>query len=489
MGDQVTQTKPFQGRFSGMRMQLILVYMLIVAVAMGAMNLFFTRVLEQHQLGQHVRERQQIADSLAVMAAGKVSLMDTDDLYDFAVENGRNYGGRVLVLDAAGVVLADGHSELNGRQIAHREVVEVLSGVKDRAYGFHKHIVNTDDGKESTEWVGYYTAVVTYQTQRLGAVLLSIPVQSIVDSINEIRMQVWGMTLAVILFVIAISVMLAGHFVRPITDMTRAALQMSAGRFDTRVKVKKRSRNEVARLAEAFNRLSERLEIVEQSRNEFISNVSHELKTPLSSMKILIEALILQESDDIALQKEFLRDVNQEIDRLSAIISDLLALMQMEQKNIAQNKQPAALDEIVNRVIQSLLPMAEKSDITIEEDVESGVIVQGDAARLHQVVLNLLDNAIKYTPAGGRVIVDLFHDENTAVLAIRDTGIGIPEKELPRIFERFYRVDRARSRASGGTGLGLSIAQQIVKAHKGIIQVQSVEGEGTEFTVRLPLMK
>lgn len=469
-----------------MRMQMILVYMLLITVAMGAMNVFFTSMLEQYQLGRHVRERQQLVDSLAVTVAADLDAMDTDALYNFCVENGRRYGGRMLVLDSSGVVLADAHSELNGRLLAHQEITDVISGTRDRAYGYHRHTTLKDDGRNGSEWVGYFTAAVTYQAQRLGVILFSASIQTIADSINEIRIRVWLFTLAVIFIVIIISVTLAGAFVRPITDMTRAALQMSHGKFDTRVRVRK-SRNEVARLAEAFNRMSERLESMEQSRSEFISNVSHELKTPLSSMKILIEALILQESDDIQLQKEFLRDINQEIDRLSAIINDLLSIMQMDQKNAAMQKERTPLDEIVHRVIQTLSPIAEKNSITIESDVEAHVDVMGDAARLHQVVVNLLDNAIKYTPSGGKVMVDLFQDENKAVLAIRDTGIGIPQKDIQHIFERFYRVDRARSRGTGGTGLGLSIAQQIVLMHRGKIEVQSVEGEGTEFTVTLPL--
>ena len=234
--------------------------------------------------------------------------------------------------------------------------------------------------------------------------------------------------------------------------------------------------------------MSERIERQDKTRSQFVSNASHELKTPLSTMKILMETLIYQEPMDPAMTKEFLKDCNAEIDRLNRIVSDLLTLASVDSGNAQFNRQELRLKDLILEQARRLSPLARERGIELECSVKDSVEVSGDSFKLAQVIYNVIDNAIKYTPRGGSVRVDLFRQGKKAVIRISDTGIGIPAEDLPHIFDRFYRVDKARSRETGGTGLGLSIVKQIVLMHDGDITASSVENEGTTFTIELPAL-
>ena len=259
---------------------------------------------------------------------------------------------------------------------------------------------------------------------------------------------------------------------------------MSKGDLSARVRV--RGRNEFAGLAKAFNSMSARLEQLDKSRSQFVSNASHELKTPLSTMKILIETLMYQETPDPAMTKEFLGDINKEIDRLNRIVSDLLTLVNIDngtKLNLADLDIGALMQEQVKR----LAPLARENGVELDCVATEKLVVSGDALKLQQVLYNIIDNAIKYTPRGGEVHCALNRAGKKAVIRVADTGVGIPQEDLPHIFDRFYRVDKARSRETGGTGLGLSIVKQFVVLHGGTISARSAPGKGSTFIIEMPL--
>ncbi|MBR2700438.1 MAG: GHKL domain-containing protein, partial [Clostridia bacterium] len=222
-------------------------------------------------------------------------------------------------------------------------------------------------------------------------------------------------------------------------------------------------------------------------RNQFVSNASHELKTPLSTMKILIETLLYQDPIDPGMTKEFLTDVNKEIDRLNRIVSDLLTLVNIDSGAMKLNLTDLDISGLLQEQVKRLAPLARENGIELECDAGGAILVPGDALKLQQVLYNVIDNAIKYTPRGGEVHCSVARSGRMAVIRIADTGEGIPEEDLPHIFDRFYRVDKARSRETGGTGLGLSIVKQIVMSHGGTITPESTLGKGTTFTIRLPM--
>ena len=233
--------------------------------------------------------------------------------------------------------------------------------------------------------------------------------------------------------------------------------------------------------------MSERLEQLDKSRNQFVSNASHEFKTPLSTMKILIETLMYQDPVDPVMTKDFLGDVNKEIDRLNRIVSDLLTLVNIDSGAMKLNLVEVDLSALLQEQVKRLSPLARENGIELECSARDSLFVTGDQLKLQQVIYNVIDNAIKYTPRGGEVHCALSRSGRMAVIRIADTGVGIPAEDLPHIFDRFYRVDKARSRETGATGLGLSIVKQILLSHGGTIVPESTLGKGTTFTIQLPL--
>ena len=225
----------------------------------------------------------------------------------------------------------------------------------------------------------------------------------------------------------------------------------------------------------------------DDSRQEVVSNVSHELKTPITSIKVLADSLNTQQDVPNELYKEFMHDIVEEIDRESQIINDLLSLVRMDKTAAGLNLAPQNINELVEHVLRRLKPIAEEKNIELVLESFRPVVAEIDEVKITQVVTNLVENGIKYNVANGWVRVSVNADHKFFYLTVADSGIGIPDNCRDKIFERFYRVDKARSRQTGGTGLGLAITKTVVLMHKGAIRVYSKEGEGSTFTVRIPL--
>lgn len=226
---------------------------------------------------------------------------------------------------------------------------------------------------------------------------------------------------------------------------------------------------------------------LERMRTEFVANVSHELRTPLTSIKGFVETLLDGAVEDQMLARHFLDIINEESERLSRLINDLLSLSRLEDKNASINKNPVELAKVISNIISMLQPQMKEKNIVLATDIAGNLpVIEADKDMMGQLLINLLDNAIKYTPAGGRISVEAKPSMLGVKVIVSDTGIGIPEESLPRLFERFYRVDKARSRDMGGTGLGLAIVKHILEVHGGSIEVRSTLGGGTAFTFYLP---
>ena len=226
---------------------------------------------------------------------------------------------------------------------------------------------------------------------------------------------------------------------------------------------------------------------LEGMRREFVANVSHELKTPLTSIKGLVETLLGGALDDAANNRRFVSLIDEDATRLTRLIDDLLELSQIESKAVPLTRETIELRPLVEGVVAALAREIEQRRLTVSAQVPPGLAVSADPHRLRQVFMNLVENAIKYNKDAGRVAISAARDRASLTVTVADTGVGIPPQDLPRIFERFYRVDKARSRALGGTGLGLSIVKHIVESHGGTVSVQSRPGEGSAFTVTLPI--
>lgn len=226
---------------------------------------------------------------------------------------------------------------------------------------------------------------------------------------------------------------------------------------------------------------------LERMRTEFVANVSHELRTPLTSIKGFVETLLDGAIEDKMLARHFLDVINEESERLTRLINDLLTLSRLEEKDAGVNKGPVEMAKVINSVVSMMSPRLKEKNLELTTDITDGLpVIQADKDMVGQLLINLLDNAVKYTPEGGRIKVEAQPVQQGIKVVVGDTGIGIPEESLPRLFERFYRVDKARSREMGGTGLGLAIVKHILELHGGSIEVKSTPGRGTAFTFYLP---
>lgn len=453
-----------------------------------------TNMVGEYLFEQRIHTDSVNVESLAVRIAPLLAEADTEELYEQLSAAGGELGGRLMVLDRHGKVQVDTYSELNGMRVDYPEVASVLVRGDLADYGVHPldgsgTIQETNNflfsDADAFKWVGYCTAGVINQSDVIGVVLLSSPVQTMMQNLYELRDQMLVIFIAVAVIAIIFCLVFSQIITKPMTALTKSIQNMARGDFSVRVKV--RGSGEMRRLARTFNSMSEKIESLDQARNQFVSNASHELKTPLATMKIMIESLIYQPEMEVGLRTEFMTDINREIDRLSSVVTDLLTLVRMDVKDVKLSRENMSLTALIKHTRHILDPMVKKRQQTVTLTIQDECDMYADRTKLQQVVYNLMENAVKYTQEGGKVDVTLQRIGRSAVMTVKDNGPGISAEHLPHIFDRFYRVDKARSREAGGTGLGLAIVHQLVMLHGGEIHVESEEGKGTSFIVELPL--
>lgn len=439
----------------------------------------------------YAQRTRQVSFSAEKLAASVAPFFATADMSRAAAlmdSTAADIEGRILLVDMDGKVQMDTLSALEGTRISAPEAVTVLTGAESIAYGIHPvGNGNGNDNATDGDYAALCAAAVVQDGRMLGAVLLISPVTELRQAILTVEHQLLTVFVGVAASALAAAFLFAVALTAPVKALTSAIRRMGKGDLSARVQVK--ASGEMRELAESYNTMAEKIENFDRSRSQFVQNASHELKTPLATMKLLLENLIYQPDMPPELRVEFMQDMNHEIDRLSGIITDLLTLTQMDSKENGVHSAPVDFSTLCMESVHALAPVAQNAGLHIETHIGEDVRLMGDASKLGQVVYNLIDNAVKYTPRGGSVTVTLGVDGGEAVLSIRDTGIGIPPEDAKHIFDRFYRVDKARSRATGGTGLGLSIVRQMVQLHGGTITVDSAPGEGSVFTVRLPMRK
>ena len=245
---------------------------------------------------------------------------------------------------------------------------------------------------------------------------------------------------------------------------------------------------ETRAVSDAYNKTLKRLRQLDDSRQQFVSNVSHELKTPITSIRVLADSLMGQEDVPVELYREFMSDISEEIDRESQIIDDLLTLVRLDKSQAELNVTQININELLEAALKRLRPIAQQKNVELILESFRPVVAEVDKTKLSLAVSNLVENAVKYNNRDGWVKVSLNADHKFFYIKVADNGIGIPEDAQEHVFERFYRVDKARSREAGGTGLGLAITRSVVYSHHGAIKLYSRENEGTTFTVRIPLI-
>ena len=385
---------------------------------------------------------------------------------------------RMIVTDQRGIALYDSHQTAVGSYVLLPEILQALSrnelGLEGNDVFSWKYKNGTMESRAATPIVYYGTIIgcvymMEYDTSQ-GAL------------IHSLQRTVLQITLILEILVVLFSIAFSSTFSRRLRKIMTSMQIIQKG--DYTHKVNMGGNDELTILGNEFNDLTERLNTSEQKRRRFVSDASHELKTPLASIKLLTDS-ILQNDMDMDTVREFVGDIGNEAERLNRMTSKLLSLTKVD-GHIVSEAEIIYMAPTVRRVHRMLTPLANQAKITIELSLEDDcpiLILEDD---LYQVVFNLMENGIKYNQSGGTLSVVLQRRDDNAILIIRDTGMGIPEEALGHIFERFFRVDKARSRASGGSGLGLAIVRAIIQRNRGEIQVESTIGKGTCFTVTFP---
>ena len=318
----------------------------------------------------------------------------------------------------------------------------------------------------------------------VGALYIHYSMDDVVSYRDVVERYVMIIDILIVIFALIVAWGCSVLFNRPIRKMHESIKKITLGQM---TEEHSKENSEVTEISEEFSRPVEKMKTQDKSRQEFVSNVSHELKTPLTSMKVLAESLIGNQGVPEELYQEFLQDICKEIDRENEIITDLLDLVKMEKTDSEINISSVNINEIVETVLKRLKPIAESKNIELVFESFRPVIADVDELKFASVATNLVENAIKYNNTDGTVTTSLNSDHQYFYLKVIDTGIGISEEDQERVFERFFRVDKARARQTGGTGLGLAITKDIVLKHHGSIKIHSKEGEGTTFIVRIPL--
>lgn len=381
--------------------------------------------------------------------------------------------GRILVVDSNYKIVKDTYTIEQGNYIIYSEVLKVMRGEKDK----NIRMIN--------DYVEVIVPIVNADKVVKGVVIATVSLKDIEETNAYIKRQANVLIVLFALLAFAAAYVLSNLSVRDIKQLETQIAGLSEGHLDE-LNVKSRY-NELKQLTDSFNVLIQKMQVLEESRQEFVSNVSHELKTPITSMKVLADSLLMQEEVPAEMYREFMTDMVAEIDRENKIINDLLTLVKTDKKAVELNIEPININAMLELLLKRIKPLAAKRNIEVVYESFREVVGEVDEVKLSLALTNLIENAIKYNNDGGNVHVSLNADHKFFYIKVEDNGVGIPEENQAQVFERFYRVDKARSRETGGTGLGLAITRNAVLMHKGAIKLYSEPGEGTTFTVRIPL--
>jgi len=397
------------------------------------------------------------------------------------------YAGRVLIIGKNLKVVKDTYGISEGKTIISKEVVECLQGKSmsnyDADLGYIEMTIPIAGVPDST---GEDSMKPEEDAEKVyGVMLVGISCDTIHKTMDILNDKATILQLIMLAVIVGLALLLAGFMVKPLNKVTVAIKEVKEGFSDKPISVP--DYEETVHIVDAFNELLGRMKVLDDSRQEFVSNVSHELKTPITSMKVLADSLLAQEDAPVELYREFMDDIAKEIDRENKIITDLLSLVKMDKKVSDMNITEVNMNELTEVLLKRLRPIARKRDIEVTFESIRPVKATVDEVKISLIISNLVENAIKYNHENGWVKIVLDADHQFFILTVSDSGVGIPEESLARIYERFYRVDKSHSREIGGTGLGLAITRSAVLMHRGSIQVECPPEGGTVFTVKIPL--
>lgn len=459
-----------------MKAQLLTVLILVGSIPMIIFAIVIISTYNEQAHNQRISELKYHGNMIAnlLVSTGYFSSSNSKEVNTEIDQIAEIYDGRIVIVDSGLHIVKDTYGLEEGKTIISEEVIKCFRGTNST-------YIDSDQ-----QFVEITIPISHLETKEIiGVIIMSFSTKSIVNVKHIVENKAIVLGIAIVIAVIMLSILYSFYVMKPFKKFTSSIDRLTEGYLDEKLNVS--GFTEIKNLSESFNHMIVRMQKLEKSRQEFVSNVSHELKTPITSIKVLADSLIMQEDAPIEMYREFMVDITDEIERENKIINDLLSLVKMDKTASEMNIASVSINELLEQLMKRLRPIAAKRNIEVVLESYRPVIAEVDEVKLSLAISNLIENAIKYNVDEGWVRVSLNADHKFFYIKVSDSGVGIPEDAQDFIFERFYRVDKARSRETGGTGLGLSIARNAVLMHRGAIKVYSKVNEGTTFTVRIPL--
>ena len=452
------------------------VLIVVGVVPLIVFSIIFLNVFQARSISKQITELQMRGNVIAnrIVSSGYFTSEDKGEVDEELARVSDSYGGRIFIVDSKLRVVRDTYGLEEGGIVVLPEVVKCFRGKTTK-------IVN-----QHSKYAEIYLSIVSADRESVyGVVVMNFSYQSVLSFYSSIRAVMFSVLLLLSVVIVVAAWLLSGRLVHPLRRIVSSIGHIETGDFSEKLEVA--DNLEVKNISESINSLLAAVQNLEDSRQEFVSNVSHELKTPITSVKVLAESLTTQEDVPVELYKEFMVDINQELDRMNKIVNDLLSLVKLDKSAVQMSIEEVSINEFIEGILKGITPIASKRNIEIIYESVRPVTAQIDSVKLGMAFSNIIENAVKYNFDNGWVKVSLNADYKFFYLRVSDSGVGIPEDLQDHIFERFYRVDKARSRETGGNGLGLAITRNAVLLHRGSIKVHSVENQGTTFAVRIPL--
>ncbi|MBO5610309.1 MAG: GHKL domain-containing protein [Eubacterium sp.] len=383
--------------------------------------------------------------------------------------------GNILIIKRNYKVFSDSDGNKTGSYIIDKDVMDVMLGQEDK--------IEYEDADKIL-----MISPIKSGESIIGVTIFNVSLSKVNEEVAAVR-GVMMLVLAVLLIIdVIVIVIISRRSVEDLNNVNEKIMHTALGTLHEKLP-EDEGFIEIQVLAENYNDVMSKLAIIDQTRSEFVSNVSHELKTPITSMKVLAESLVQNEAATAEEYKEFMTDIVEEIDRETKIINDLLTLVRTDSNKNELNLEKTDINEMMETIIKTVTPLANNRGIDMSYECYREVEADVDSVKLSLAISNLIENAVKYNVENGWIKCSLNTDHKFFYIKVADSGVGIPDDAKDKVFDRFYRVDKARSRDTGGTGLGLSITRSIINAHKGTIKLYSESGKGTTFTVKIPLEK
>lgn len=475
----MTRLKKFSNFIHSLKFRLILLFILLGFIPAVILRIGILKSYEDRAVSIKSSEILSQAKILAnqIVSSDYLSGVDTSDIINAELDQLSNiYDGRVMIIDNSFHIVKDTYHLDEQKTIISQEVIESYHGQEISKY---------DSQNRYIEMTIPLTDVNDADKRVVGVMLMSVSTDNVELNLGYLRNNAFVIEMICGFIIIFFGVIVATKLVKPFHHMSKSIEEIQTGYGDDSLAIN--DYTETIQICEKFNEMLGRMKVLDDSRQEFVSNVSHELKTPLTSMKVLADSLNSMEDVPNELYKEFMEDIGNEIERETKIINDLLSLVKMDKSAADLNVTNVNVNELLEQIMKRLRPIADKQKVELVLESFRPVTADVDEVKISLAFTNLIENAIKYNHEGGWVHVSLNADHQYLYLKVEDSGMGIPEESLEHIYERFYRVDKSHSREIGGTGLGLAITRNAILMHRGAIKVFSTEGEGTIFNVRIPL--